>query len=75
LDFQTPAAWVWDAVEFVKAKVIVPPASLAPELRGLFLRIHLFTPEVEHYLYAEVFPEATTAHAAKPESLPDRSGS
>ena len=59
LDFQAPVAWVWDAVEFVKAKVMVPPASLAQELRGLFLLVHVFTPEVEHYLYAELFPEAT----------------
>src|SRR5262249_26597716 len=71
LDFQTPAAWVWDALEFVKARVIVPPASLAQELRGLFLRVHVFTPEMEHYLYAELFPEATTAHAAEPSAAAD----
>jgi len=74
LDFQAPAAWVWEAVEFVKAKVIVPSTLLPQELRGIFLRVHVFTPEMEHYLYAELFPEATTAHAAEPEATPDRGG-
>jgi hypothetical protein len=49
----------FDAVAFVKAKVIVPPGSLAQELRGLYLRVYVFTPDMEHYLYAELFPEAT----------------
>lgn len=71
LDFQASPAWAWDAVEFVKAKVIVPPASTAQELRGLLLHVHVFTPEMEHYLYAELFPEATTAHAIGPGTTPD----
>jgi hypothetical protein len=59
LFFEVPAAWKWEAIAFVKAKVIVPPDSLAPELHGLFLRVYVFTPDLEHYLYAELFPEAT----------------
>jgi hypothetical protein len=59
LFFQVTAAWLWDAVAFVKAKVIVPPDSLAPELKGLYLRIYVLTSDMEHYLYAELFPEAT----------------
>jgi hypothetical protein len=59
LFFQVPADWLWEAVAFVKAKVITPPSSLAPELCGLYLRVYVFTPEMEHYLYAELFPMAT----------------
>ncbi len=59
LFFQAPATWLWDAVAFVKANVIVPPDTLAGELRGLCLRVHVFTPQLEHYLYAELLPEAT----------------
>jgi hypothetical protein len=59
LFFQAPETWLWEAVAFVKATVIVPPGSLPEELRGLFLRVYVFTPEGEHYLYAELFPEAT----------------
>ena len=72
LDFQPSAAWVWDAVAFIKAKVIVPPTSLDQELRGLFLRVHVCTPEMEHYFYAELFPEATTAHTAEPAAAAGR---
>ena len=43
----------------VKAKLIVPPDSLARELKGLDVRVYVFTPEMEHYLYVELFPEAT----------------
>ena len=68
LDIQAPTAWVWEAVEFVKANVIVPPASLAQELRGLFLRIHVFSPDMEHYLYTELFPEATRGERVATES-------
>jgi hypothetical protein len=71
LDFEASAAWIWDAVEFVKARMIVTPASLAQELRGLFLRVHVFTPDVEHYLYVELFPEATTEHAAEQSAAAD----
>jgi hypothetical protein len=59
LFFQAQATWLWDAVAFVKAHVIVPPDSLARELKGLYLRVYVMTPELEHYLYAELFPEAT----------------
>jgi hypothetical protein len=59
LFFQAPAGWLWEAIAFVKARVIVPPGSLAQELRGLYLRVYVFTPDMEHYLYAELFPEAT----------------
>jgi hypothetical protein len=62
LFFQAPVTWLWDAVAFVKTHVIVPPDSLARELKGLYLRVYVFTPEMEHYLYAELFPEATLAH-------------
>jgi hypothetical protein len=67
LDFQAPATCVWDAVAFVKEKVIVPPDSLAPELRGLLLRVHVFTPEMEHYLYVELFPEVTAPSQQSPD--------
>jgi hypothetical protein len=63
LFFQSPGARVWDAVAFIKAKVIVPPDSLAMELRGLFLRVYVQSPDLENYLYAEVFPEATGKQA------------
>jgi hypothetical protein len=59
LFFQAPATRLWDAVAFVKGNVIVPPDSLARELKGLYLRVYVLTPELEHYLYAELFPEAT----------------
>jgi hypothetical protein len=59
LFFQAPVTWLWDAVAFVKVKVIVPPDSLAPELKGLYLRVYVLTPDMDHYLYAELFPEAT----------------
>jgi hypothetical protein len=63
LFFEAPAALVWDAIAFIKAKVMVPPDSLAPELKGLFLRVYVTTPDMEHYLYAELFPEATGKQA------------
>jgi hypothetical protein len=63
LFFEVPATRVWDAVAFVKGKVIVPPESLARELKGLYLRIYVLTPDLEHYLYAELFPEATGKQA------------
>jgi hypothetical protein len=63
LFFQVPAACVWDAVAFVKGKVIVPPDALARELQGLNLAIYVFTPEMEHYLYAELFPGAPAKQA------------
>jgi hypothetical protein len=59
LFFQVPVTRLWDAVAFIKGKVIVPPESLARELRGLYLRVYVLTPEMEHYVYAELFPEAT----------------
>jgi hypothetical protein len=74
LDFQAQPEWVWEAVEFVKEKLMTPPASLAPELRGLMLCVHVYTPDVEHYLYAELFPAATTARAGEPEVAPGRGG-
>jgi hypothetical protein len=74
LDFQAQPGWVWEAVKFVKEKVMTPPPSLAPELRGLMLCVHVYTPDVEHYLYAELFPAATTAPAAEPEVAPGRGG-
>jgi hypothetical protein len=64
LAFQPSPACVWDATAFIKANVILPPASLAPELRGRFLRVHVCTPEMEHYFYAELFPDATTVPTA-----------
>jgi hypothetical protein len=59
LFFQAPAPRLWDAIAFIKARVIVAPDLLAPELRGLYLRVYVLTPEVDHYLYVELFPEAT----------------
>ena len=59
LFFQVPAAKLWEVVSFAKAKVIVPPDSLAPTLHGLYLRVYVLTSDMEHYLYAELFPEAT----------------
>lgn len=59
LFFEGPATWLWDAVAFVKARVIVPPDSQAREFKGLCLRVYVLTPDLEHYLYAELFPEAT----------------
>jgi len=56
---QVPLTWLWDAVAFIKANVIVPPDALARELHGLYVRIYIFTPEMEHYVYVELFPEAT----------------
>jgi hypothetical protein len=73
LFFQVSAAWLWDAVAFVKAKVIVPPPMLAQELHGLYLRIYVLTPEMEHYLYAELFPEAT-GKSAESTATDDRPG-
>jgi hypothetical protein len=32
-------------------------------LRGFSLRIHVFTPEMEQYLYTELFPEVTRGNA------------
>jgi hypothetical protein len=58
LFFQSPVASLWEAVSFVKAKVIVPPGSLAHELQGLYLRVYVCTPEMEHHLYADLFPAA-----------------
>jgi len=63
LFFQVPAARLWEVVSFVKEKVIVPPCLLAPELCGLYLRVYVLTPQMEHYLYAELFPEATGKRA------------
>src|SRR5262245_28346933 len=57
LFFEAPVPLVWDAIAFVKAKVIVPPDSLPFELKGLMLRIYVLTPDLEHYLYVELFPE------------------
>jgi hypothetical protein len=59
LDFQVPVALVWEAVAFAAAKVLVPPASLAPELRGLGVYVGVYTPDAEHYLHLFLFPEAT----------------
>jgi hypothetical protein len=56
---QASTEWLWDAVAFLKMKVLVPPGKLDCELQGLFLRIYVHTPEMEHYLYVELFPEAT----------------
>jgi hypothetical protein len=65
LFLQAPTMRIWDAVAFVKDKVIVPPAYLAPELEGLFLRASVSTPDMDHYLYAELFPAATTNGSGK----------
>jgi hypothetical protein len=59
LFFQAPAAQMWEMIAFVKAKVLVPPEALAPALDGLFVRVYVSTPDMEHYLYVELFPEAT----------------
>jgi hypothetical protein len=73
LFYQASATWLWDAVAFVKAKVIVPPGLLAQELQGLYLRVYVFTPEMEHYLYTELFPEAT-GKLAEAGAAPGRGG-
>jgi hypothetical protein len=52
-----PPSWQWDAIAFVKARLILPSMSLAPELRGLFLRVYVPSPEMQTYLYVELFPE------------------
>lgn len=59
LFFLAAEPWLWEAVEFVKAFVLVPPSALAPELRGLYVCAYVLTPDGEHYLYVELFPEAT----------------
>jgi hypothetical protein len=59
LFFEAPAATAWEIIAFIKEHVIVEPERFAAELRGLYLRIYVVTPEMEHLLYAELFPEAT----------------
>jgi len=63
LFFESTALWLWDAVSFVKANVIVSPGSLAQELHGLYLCVYVLTPDMEHYLYAELYPVATAKSA------------
>ena len=60
LFFEVKPAQPWDAIAFVKARVLVPP-EVAPELRGLFLRVYVHTLEMEHYLYIELFPVTTAS--------------
>jgi hypothetical protein len=62
-----PPALAWDAILFVSAKLFVPPASLAQELRGLSVMIAVFgTPDMEQYLDATLYREATTLSATEP---------
>jgi hypothetical protein len=66
LYFNVPSRLAWDAISFVGARVLVPPASLAPEVRGLGLVIAVFgTPDMEQYLDATLYREATGEPAAE----------
>jgi hypothetical protein len=60
LYFQIPSPLAWDAISFVGTRVLVPPASLAQEFRGLALVIAVFgAPDMEQYLDATLYREAT----------------
>jgi hypothetical protein len=60
LHLLVPSALAWDAITFIVPRVVVRPASLAPELRGLALVIAVFgTPDMELYLDLTLYREAT----------------
>jgi hypothetical protein len=66
LYFNVPSALASAAISFVSAKVFVPPANLPPEFRGLGLVIAVFgTPDMEQYLDATLYHEATTPPAVE----------
>jgi hypothetical protein len=56
-----PTSLAWDAMAFAAARVIVPPASLPEELRGLGLTVLVFdTPDMELFMNLVLYPEATS---------------
>lgn len=63
LDFEIPRNHVWEAIAFVKAKLLVPADDLCPELRGLLLNVHVYTADADSLLFVQLFPEATTVSA------------
>jgi hypothetical protein len=64
LEVQVPAPQAREAMARAAAKVIVPPAALPPELRGLCLAVGVSTPDMEHYMHLVLYPEATSEPAA-----------
>jgi hypothetical protein len=60
LYFQGPSAFAWEMMAFAAARVIVPPAELPWQLRGLCLQVAVFgTPDMEQYLDLTLYREAT----------------
>jgi hypothetical protein len=60
LYFQGPPALTWNVIAFVTSRVLVPPAQLAVELRGLTLVVAVFgAPDMELYLDLILYREAT----------------
>ncbi len=56
-----PPPLAWDAMAFAAARVVVPPASLPEELRGLALVVLVFgNPDMEQFMDLVLYPEATS---------------
>jgi hypothetical protein len=68
LYFEGPPALRWDAIAFVKSRVLVPPAALPAELQGLALEVAVFgAPDMELYLDLKLYREATSGPFATSE--------
>jgi hypothetical protein len=60
LYFEVPPALAWDTMASIAARLIVPPAALARELRGLGLIVAVFgAPDMEQYMDLILYREAT----------------
>jgi hypothetical protein len=65
-----PPRLAWDAMTFAAARVVVPPASLPEELRGLGLILLVFgTPDMEQFKDLVLYPEATSKDRKAADSL------
>lgn len=61
LHFLVPPPLAWGAMAFAAARVVVPPAALPEELRGLGLIVLVFgTPDMEQFMDLVLYPEATS---------------
>lgn len=61
IHFLVPPPLAWDAMAFAAARVVVPPAALPEELRGLALIVLVFgTPDMELFMDLVLYPEATS---------------
>jgi hypothetical protein len=60
LYFQVPSTRVWDTMAFVAGHLILRPAQLPRELRGLGLQVAVFAmPDMEQFMDLTLFQEAT----------------